>query len=234
MNAPPAIRAPDPSFDEATKSAKTRAMIALLRDHFTPPRSILVVGCGSGLEAGALARAFDAETVGIDICDNFEFDHDGAAPATLEVMDARALEFPHEHFDFVYSFHALEHIPEPHRALAEMARVRKRGGHFIIGTPNRSRLVGYLGSPHPWRDKLRWNVADWRMRLQGKWTNEAGAHAGFSAPELIGLVHRAFGDVSDVSGDYYRRLYPRHAGKVDVVEKSGLKPFVFPCVYVAG
>ena len=224
----------DRFLDDDIKADKTNALLAVIGEAFAHPRSILVVGCGSGREAGLLARSLEAETIGIDICDNFDFDHAGSAPAKLEMMDARALDFPDARFDLVYSFHALEHIPEPKRALAEMARVLKPDGHFIIGTPNRSRLVGYLNAPHPLRLKLAWNFADWRMRLAGRWRNEAGAHAGFSSPELLALTQAAFGRSRDLSSAYYRALYPRHAGKVTALDRSGLATIVYPCVYVGG
>ena len=226
------IAEPDATFREVAKAPKTDALVAYVTRNFAAPRSILVVGCGSGLEAGALARAFDATTIGIDICDNFAFDHVGAAPAELKIMDARALDFADACFDLVYSFHALEHIPDPRLALAEMARVLRPGGHFIVGTPNRSRAFGYFGAPHPFADKIRWNIADWRMRLAGRWTNEAGAHAGFSARELVAMTSAAFGRSRDISGDYYRLLYPRHAAKVGAIERAKLTSLLYPCVYV--
>lgn len=224
----------DTIFDEAVKAPKTDALTTFIAQNFPTPGSILVVGCGSGLEAGAMARAFGAETHGIDICESFEFDHEGSRPAILTYMDARSLDFPSDRFDLVYSFHALEHIPDPKRALAEMSRVLRPGGHFIVGTPNRSRLLGYFGAPHPLRAKIAWNIADWRMRLSGKWSNEAGAHAGFSARELLAMTRAAFGQSRDISSDYYRLLYPRHERKVGIVDRSGLKSVVYPCVYVAG
>ena len=102
-----------------------------------------------------------------------------------------------------------------------------------MGTPNRSRLLGYFGAPHPLADKIRWNVADWRMRMAGRWSNEAGAHAGFSASELTGMTRHAFGRSRDITGAYYRLLYPRYAALVATFERAGLAPLVFPCVYVA-
>ena len=89
-----------------------------------------MIGCGTGEEAGILARAFKAETIGIDLATD-AFDHQLAYPAKLLVMDARNLTFNNAYFDFVYSFHALEHITDPRRALIEMSRVLKRGGHYI-------------------------------------------------------------------------------------------------------
>ena len=216
------------------KARKTNALIAFITEQLTVPKSILVVGCGSGLEAGDLARAFDAETTGIDIGQSFEFDHAASRPAVLKSMDARELDFASQSFDLIYSFHALEHIPGPERALAEMSRVLRPTGSFVIGTPNRSRIFGYIGSAHPLRSKIAWNYADWQMRLRGKWTNEAGAHAGFSAPELLRLTKTAFGRSRDISTNYYGLLYPRHLSKMNLLDKSGLKSIVYPCVYVAG
>jgi SAM-dependent methyltransferase len=223
-------------FDESVKAHKTDAMIDVLRSVLNrPPRDILVVGCGSGAEAGDLARAFDAVTVGIDIGNEFTFDHAAADPAKLKIMDARQLEFPDASFDLVYSFHALEHIPEPQRVVTEMARVLRPDSAYLIGTPNKNRLLGYLGSPTSLKNKIMWNLHDVRMRLAGNWSNEAGAHAGFTAKELYGLCRRAFGGIPrDVSDDYYRMLYRHRKRVVDGIVASGLKIVLYPCVYVAG
>jgi SAM-dependent methyltransferase len=80
-------------------------------------------------------------TYGIDIGAEFAFDHAAASPATLRLMDAQALEFDDASFDLVYSFHALEHIPNFCEALREMSRVLRLGGTFCIGTPNKARFL---------------------------------------------------------------------------------------------
>lgn len=100
-------------FDETAKSIKTLAAIRVIQDYYPNPTRILAVGCGSGREAGILARTFSAMTIGIDIGDEFEFDVEGALPAELRLMDARNLDLADSSFDLVFSFHALEHIPEP-------------------------------------------------------------------------------------------------------------------------
>ncbi len=50
-------------------------------------------------------------------------------------MDARALAFPNGVFDKIYSFHAIEHIPDLGRAFAEMDRVLKPGGRVLLVYP---------------------------------------------------------------------------------------------------
>jgi SAM-dependent methyltransferase len=221
------------TFDETIKERKTDAIVQVIADA-APVANILVVGCGSGREAGILARFFGAASVGIDIVEEFEFDHVGSAPAVLRIMDARELDFPDASFDLVFSFHALEHIPQPERALAEMARVLRPGGTFLVGTPNKSRLLGYIGSARTLAEKIRWNLNDIGMRLRGRWSNEAGAHAGFTHAELLGMCKKAFGDARDASHDYYRLLYEGRRGAIDMLANTGFSRVVFPCVYIRG
>ncbi len=222
------------NFIEELKTPKTIALIDVLRNVRCRPKNILVVGCGRGAEAGILARAFGARTIGIDIGAEFAFDPVEAAPAVLMKMDARALTFAGETFDLIYSFHALEHIPCPTDALKEMSRVLRPGGHFLLGTPNKSRVLGYFAAAHPVADRVGMNVRDAGMRVRGRWTNEAGAHAGFTSRELTSMCREAFGQGSDVSEDYYSRLYSSKAWLVKQVCRSGLRRVVLPSIYVHG
>jgi ubiquinone/menaquinone biosynthesis C-methylase UbiE len=222
------------NFSEERKRPKTTALIDVLRDFDCHPANILVVGCGTGSEAGILARAFGACTIGIDIVSQFTFDHAGAAPAVLMQMDARALEFPDESFDLIYSFHALEHIPGPKDAVREMSRVLRPGGRYLIGTPNKSRILGYFAAAHPLSERVMMNVHDIGMRLRGRWTNELGAHAGFTERELTEMCWRAFGESQDVSEKYYSRLYTSKARLVKRACRSAFRGFLLPCVYVSG
>jgi SAM-dependent methyltransferase len=49
----------------------------------------------------------------------------------------RALPFPDASFASAVSIQSIEHVPDPERALAEIARVLVRGGVAVIVTPNR-------------------------------------------------------------------------------------------------
>ncbi|MCW2573685.1 MAG: class SAM-dependent methyltransferase [Frankiales bacterium] len=200
----------------------------------TQPRRVLVVGCGDGIEAGVLARSLGAQTVGIDIGHEFTFDHRAAAPAQLMEMDAQSLSFPDNSFDLIYSFHALEHIESPEVALREMARVLSPDGGFIIGTPNKARLVGYIGSAATLGEKIRWNCVDLGMRLRGRWSNAAGAHAGFTEAELSMLCSKAFGAAETISHRYYKTLYAHAPRALRMLEWTGAERFMFPAVYVVG
>lgn len=212
---------------------KTRVLADLILRDFQRPREVLVVGCGSGAEAGALARYLRAETTGIDISPA-EFDRERAAPAQLKQMDAEALEFPEATFDLVFSFHSLEHMAHPDQALTEMRRVLQERGTYIVGTPNSQRLLGYVGSPVSLRTKIAWNIHDLRVRAQGEWSNEQGAHAGFSRRELLSLCSEVFRSAEDISDEYYSRLYPKFDRGLRLIRAGRMAHRVYPSVYIAG
>ena len=91
---------------------------------------VLDVGAGTGHSAALLAPR---ESVAVDI-----------DPVALEgqhrqtvVADMRALPFPDASFTSVVAVQSIEHVPDPERALAEIARVVEPGGVAAIVTPNR-------------------------------------------------------------------------------------------------
>ncbi len=205
----------------------------ILQHRVVKPESVLVVGCGSGLEAAVLAQKLSAKVVGIDI--ENRFDAQAAKVVTLELGDAMALRFADASFDFVYSFHALEHIKDPMLALREMARVLKKDGAYWIGTPNRSRLVGYVGSKNlPLAKKIEWNLADWKARLRGEFKNELGAHAGYSAAELKSMLGAVFSSTQEMSDIYFRTIYPNQVSLLKLLQHSRLSLVTYPSVYFMG
>lgn len=196
-------------------------------------RCALVVGCGAGVEAAILANTLGVRVIGIDLQTNF--DPLAAEVAQLQKGDATCLEFQDEQFDLVYSYHALEHISNYRQALAEMKRVLKVGGWYCIGTPNRSRLVGYIGSEGTkLSKKIQWNLTDWKARLTGRFRNEFGAHAGFTEAELSGDLKQVFGKTEDITLAYYLQLYPGYKALLEGLSNTGLSRFVFPSIYYIG
>jgi ubiquinone/menaquinone biosynthesis C-methylase UbiE len=92
---------------------------------------VLEVGCGQGHLTKALALR-GADVVGIDANPQAR---DVAGTNRVRHMRAEEMEFPDDHFDFVVSVHAIEHIPELDAALSEMARVLKPGGRAVFIYP---------------------------------------------------------------------------------------------------
>jgi len=200
----------------------------LLREARVRPRRVLVVGCGEGVEVEHLSRAVEVPVVGLDLA----VDPRWVRPEfQLVRADARALPFRDRAFEALYCYHVLEHVPEPARAVAEARRVLDARGLAYFGTPNKSRLVGYVGGrATPW-EKVAWNLVDWWKRLRGQWENRRGAHAGFTDSELQGLLGQQFGRVESVSLPYYLGKYPGLAGFWRTSFRLGLHRFLAPSVY---
>lgn len=100
-------------------------------------RKVLEVGCGLGTDLAQFALA-GAETHGVDLTPR----HLELAQRNFRVrgltgrfsrQDAAALSFPDHTFDAVYSFGVLHHIPDVERCVAEIHRVLKPGGRFMVG-----------------------------------------------------------------------------------------------------
>lgn len=218
----------------ALTDSKTEKVAEIIRRiHRGGIKDLLVVGCGEGIEAAILAQRLDAKVVGIDVEDNF--DKEALKFAALETGDAENLLFKDETFDFIFSYHALEHIQNPKKALKEIHRVLKKGGGFWIGTPNKSRIVGYIGGKNTsLGDKIKWNLADWKARLTGKFENALGAHAGFTAKELQGLLSEVFPKTEDQTKIYFREVYANHPGLIKFIESSYLEQFIYPSIYFSG
>lgn len=103
--------------------------------------ALLDVGCGSGWSSELFhRRGFDV--TGMDLNAN-AFEVPEHAGLSFRVGDARTLPFADASFDVVTSHEALEHIPDPEAALAEMDRVLRPGGIACIVGPN---LISLLSS----------------------------------------------------------------------------------------
>lgn len=171
---------------------------------------ILVAGCGAeGREVVDLAKRSRYEVVGFDIALKPELHQQKGDNWLLLNADVLNLPFENGSFDAVLYYHVIEHVPDPARSIAELARVLRTGGGMFVGTPNRARLLGYLGSRTSLRNKILWNWADWKYRLRGKFRNEYGAHAGFTEAELDALLRPYFREVRWVSREYLARKYQK-------------------------
>jgi SAM-dependent methyltransferase len=98
--------------------------------HKASPSSILDVGCGEGVLTEQWADQLgDGRIVGIDLDDpklKAEWDKRQRANLEYRVEDATQLSFGDNEFDMATAIEVLEHVPDPERTVAEMARVAQR------------------------------------------------------------------------------------------------------------
>jgi SAM-dependent methyltransferase len=100
-------------------------------------RRAIDVGCGTGIQTFTL-QSLGYETYGIDIAEELlkcalAKARRKGEPVKLAMASALALPFPDQSFDLVNCCGStLSFISEYQRALGEMARVVKEGGHVII------------------------------------------------------------------------------------------------------
>jgi 2-polyprenyl-3-methyl-5-hydroxy-6-metoxy-1,4-benzoquinol methylase len=121
------------------------------------PRSLLDVGCGEGVLVHRWALAMpDRRVVGIDLEEESiqaGWAERQAANLEYRTMPADDLPFATGEFDLATAIEVLEHVPDPERTLAEMARCAER--HLLVSVPReplwralnlaRGAYIGQLG-----------------------------------------------------------------------------------------
>ncbi len=109
---------------------------------FADNREVLEVGCGTGLVLSRIA-AFARNAKGVDLSPGML---QKARDRGLEVVEGSATDLPFDDlsFDVTCAFKVLAHIPNIGRALSEMTRVTRCGGHVIAEYYNPYSLRGLL------------------------------------------------------------------------------------------
>lgn len=109
---------------------------------------VLEIGVGLGSDHQRFAEA-GANMFGIDLteraiqltaarlkCFNLN--------SKLKVGDAERLEYPDNFFDLVYSWGVIHHSPNTAKAVQEILRVLRPGGHFRVMIYHKYSLVGFM------------------------------------------------------------------------------------------
>lgn len=194
-----------PGFDLATHVGASFfcSIVSSRKGAFENDPNVLVAGCGNGSEAVFIHDCLRANVTAVDIWLQRGRDLPTRKRLTFRECDITYLPFAPGVFDVVFYHHVIEHVADPAASLREIARVLRPKGGLFVGTPNRHRLIGNVGAyGQSVGYKLWQNLRDWRMRLQGRFRNELGAHAGFSQKELDSLLSPHFGHRSWITDEY--------------------------------
>ncbi len=137
---------------------------------------VLEVGVGTGLALGRYAK--DLSVTGVDFSEEMLSKararvqaHQLSQVKELRQMDARALDFPDNHFDTVVAMHVMSVVPEPERVAAEMARVTKPGGEVVI--------VNHFASDKGFLAAVE--------RLTARFPDLLGWHSDFDKARILGV-----------------------------------------------
>jgi SAM-dependent methyltransferase len=99
------------------------------------------IGCGNGRYVAAL-RAAGARVIGVDLSVGMLVSVPSPRSALI-AADAQSLPLADASLDAVLMMHMLYHVPDQERAVAEAARVLRRGGHALVAT-NGPRHLGEM------------------------------------------------------------------------------------------
>jgi 2-polyprenyl-3-methyl-5-hydroxy-6-metoxy-1,4-benzoquinol methylase len=139
-------------YEEVNPRGMDNARRAILRK-IGSGQCVLEVGCGDGQTSRLLAKqgnevvSIDISAVALDVARGLASD-EGLA-LEYRYGDARSLDLPDASFDYVVSEHFVEHLSSDDLLthLAEVRRVLKPGGHYLMATPSRlwngRRSVGF-------------------------------------------------------------------------------------------
>jgi ubiquinone/menaquinone biosynthesis C-methylase UbiE len=138
-------------FSELAIHAEAEGMRrTLAAARLTGAARVLDVACGPGIVACA-AAAHAAHVTGIDLTPAMieqakaRQAREGLSNCDWQVGDAAALPFADNSFDVAITRYSFHHMPQPARALREMARVTRPGGRIVVidATPTPQTQAAY-------------------------------------------------------------------------------------------
>jgi ubiquinone/menaquinone biosynthesis C-methylase UbiE len=120
----------------------------------SPDSRVLEIGCGAGVAALELARrSFLVDAV--DPVENMATIARARAVTAglgdrvrVGLGDAHSLDFDAESVDLVVALGVISWLHDPLRALTEMSRILRPGGHFVGNVDNRARLPDFIDPLH--------------------------------------------------------------------------------------
>lgn len=145
---------PDPRIDR-----KFARILELVRAQL-PCEAFLDAGCGDGRYLAALADELPGRRAGVDLSARILETARARVEADFRRASLEQLPFGDGEFDLLLCTQVIEHVPDPGRAVAELARVLRPGGTLVISTDNeRNYVTRALNAPRTFATRL--------LRLRG-------------------------------------------------------------------
>lgn len=111
---------------------------------------------GKGLDFGYRGEIADASPV-LDTAIGIELGTPG--------YDGIHLQYPAESFDYIFSSHCLEHLPEPEKNIREWYRLTKIGGHIVIIVPHKYLYERRETLPSRWNEDHKQFFAPYNLLM---------------------------------------------------------------------
>jgi SAM-dependent methyltransferase len=142
----------------------------LKRYRFAEPwcrgRDVLDAACGVGYGSADLGRTA-RRVLGVDMDEEavaYARSRYAAPNVEFAVMDLASLLLDDASFDVVCAFEAIEHVPDREAVLAEIARVVRPAGTFVVSTPRSDRTNDRPENPF---HTVEYAPADFERLLRG-------------------------------------------------------------------
>ena len=161
-------------------------------------KEVLDVACGVGYGSEYLGRVA-RRVLGGDVSPEsiaYARTRYASPNVEFEVLDAASLPFGDGSFDVVVSFETIEHLEDRDAYLAEVARVLRRGGYYLVSTPQVERTT--LEPENPFH-RVEYAAGDFRellerffgrVELYGQRRLQTRRHRALQRLDVLGLRRR--------------------------------------------
>ena len=184
----------------------------------TPQSTVLEIGSGTGVLLHEL-RERGINVTGVEI--RQELIDEGRrwfGDLPVQRVNGTALPFTDASFDVVMSFDVFEHIPDSDAHIAEVRRVLRPGGAYILQTPNKWTNVVF--ETIRWRSFTKFREDHCSLHTLGQLRGRFSRH---------GFTTRAY-DVAVVN-DFFRAKVRRHLGALGHAAIGMINPDRLPLAW---